>query len=564
MKIKRVIIVLLQLLLLLACFGIVYLLGVLTPKHPDREPTGSTAIIEETQIETPSNADWETAGDEESRANEADSEDGGQDGQTQESASDGKNGRKYGRKYGRSKTDRAWTDRGQREAAGDLEAEPEKPYDPPRIMLASDLHYMSRTTHDDGTAFQKMLEGDDGKASQYSDEMIDALLTEALEQKPTALVLSGDITLNGERENHVYLAEKLHNLQEAGVQVVVIPGNHDINNKDAATYFGTKRTEAEYLESGEDFLELYHEFGYDQSPSRDPASLSYMYPLDATHWLLMLDSCQYEDRNHVEGRLKPETLAWLEAHLKLAGEHGIQILPIAHHNLLSESRLYTTQCTLENGETVRELLEKYQTPLYISGHLHAQRIKRYQPAPGLGGADYNISEIVLSPYSIAPNQYGWLSWNLDGGMKFETRSVDVAAYAAARGSENPELLKFDTWSEHFLKNVIRGQISKKIELVPLELGERMAELYADLYYDYCAGNAMSRDRLQTASIYKVWERVAPKGIYTAQMQAMIKDVVKDQHDWEYHWNDETQEHETQEDETGEQKKDADDRPDTAG
>ena len=28
-----------------------------------------------------------------------------------------------------------------------------------------------------------------------------------------------------------------------------------------------------------------------QSPNRDMASLSYVYPLDAKHWLLMLDSC---------------------------------------------------------------------------------------------------------------------------------------------------------------------------------------------------------------------------------------------------------------------------------
>ena len=52
------------------------------------------------------------------------------------------------------------------------------------------------------------------------------------------------------------------------------------------------------------------------------------------HWLLMLDTCQYEDGNHVNGRLKPETLKWLEVHLQVAQEHGIQVLPIGHHNLL--------------------------------------------------------------------------------------------------------------------------------------------------------------------------------------------------------------------------------------
>ncbi|MCD8082713.1 MAG: metallophosphoesterase, partial [Clostridiales bacterium] len=227
--------------------------------------------------------------------------------------------------------------------SGEAESEEEEePYVPPTVMFASDLHYMSATTHDDGYAFWQMVEGDDGKTTQYSDEMIDALLAEAVRTKPAALVLCGDLTLNGERENHEKLAEKLAKVQEAGVPVVVIPGNHDINKPDAAVYFGRFSEEAETLTCAEDFYDIYHAFGYDQSPNRDPDSLSYVYPVDATHWLLMIDSCQYEDGNQVNGRIRPETLRWLSAHLQVAKENGIQVLPVAHHNLLSESRLYTT------------------------------------------------------------------------------------------------------------------------------------------------------------------------------------------------------------------------------
>ena len=43
--------------------------------------------------------------------------------------------------------------------------------------------------------------------------------------------------------------------------------------------------------------------------------VSYFYALDDTHWILMLDTCQYEDYNHVNGRLKPETMEWLEGYL---------------------------------------------------------------------------------------------------------------------------------------------------------------------------------------------------------------------------------------------------------
>ncbi|MGL5434770.1 MAG: metallophosphoesterase [Lachnospiraceae bacterium] len=415
------------------------------------------------------------------------------------------------------------------------EPEPEEiPYEPPRLMLASDLHYMSETTHDDGKAFQKMEAEDDGKINRYSDIMIDTLLDEALRTAPTALVLPGDITLNGETENHIRLAEKLARVQEAGIQVLVIPGNHDINNKyHAATYFGDLKEQAEYIETAEEFAEIYHAYGYDQAINRDEASLSYVYPLDEFHWIIMIDSCQYEDYNHVNGRLKPATLAWLEVHLQVAKEHGITVLPVAHHNLLSQSRLYTTECTLENNQDVIALLEEYEVPLYFSGHLHAQRIKKHKSEPGVPDDAYGITEIVLSPYPLAPNQYGCLAWDLDGNMTFETRQADVEAYARSIGSEDENLLNFHTFGVNFLKQVIMGQVMETIDSIPDYLKEEMAQLYADLYFDYCAGNRMSWDVVKATRSYQVWQRVSPNSKYVAEMGQMIEDVKKDLHDWEW-------------------------------
>ncbi len=67
--------------------------------------------------------------------------------------------------------------------------------------------------------------------------------------------------------------------------------------------------------------------------------------------------------NHVEGRIGDATLKWMETHLKVAKEHDIQVIVLAHHNLLQESRLFTTQCEMENGSEVTALLEQYQVPL---------------------------------------------------------------------------------------------------------------------------------------------------------------------------------------------------------
>lgn len=56
----------------------------------------------------------------------------------------------------------------------------------------------------------------------------------------------------------------------------------------------------------------------------------------------MLDSCQYEPDNKVEGRLKDSTVAWADEQLARAKEEECCQIPIAHyHNLLAQSRMYT-------------------------------------------------------------------------------------------------------------------------------------------------------------------------------------------------------------------------------
>lgn len=117
----------------------------------------------------------------------------------------------------------------------------EEHYTPPRIIQATDVHYQSADAEDDGAAFQLFVERCDGKVVKYLPQLLDAFMDQVIAEKPTALVLSGDITMNGEKINHKELAEKLHKVQDAGIPVLIIPGNHDINNPNAAVYFGDEK-----------------------------------------------------------------------------------------------------------------------------------------------------------------------------------------------------------------------------------------------------------------------------------------------------------------------------------
>ena len=499
----RIISALIHAAVLLACFGVLFVLVRLT--EPDREQRSSGPA-------------QETSQEAESRETETETE--AESGTESLAEGEGEESREeyFTRGYG----DDAWET-----VLEDMWTPPkEEPYVPPTVILATDLHYQSHQADDRGQAFQTFVENCDGKVVEYLPELLEAFLDEVIEKEPSAVVLSGDITMNGESINHQELTERLRRVQDAGIQVLVIPGNHDINNTNAAVYFGDEKKQTPSV-TGDEFLELYYDYGYDQAFSRDETSLSYAYALDEKNWLLMLDSAQYDPVNRVEGRIRDTTLEWMEGVLQEAEEKGVFVLPIAHHNLLSQSRMYTTQCTMENHLQVIELLEKYGCPLFLSGHLHVQRIHQYRSEPGVPQEEAGIREIVTDALSIPPCQYGFLEWKEDGSLEYSTAAVNVSAWAAETGNENPDLLDFEDWSYRYIRELISSQIASSIRNLGEEITWSMAGTYASVYMDYYAGRAINKEDVRSTKGYRWWQRNLPDSPMLQEMEAMMADSDRD-------------------------------------
>lgn len=406
--------------------------------------------------------------------------------------------------------------------------EPEEPpYEPPYFIIASDLHYQSPLMTDFGEAFQNFVRNDDGKVVEYVDSITDAFLAEAAEKQPDALILSGDLTQNGEKVNHEELAKKLRLLESQGVPVVVIPGNHDINHPSATSFEGTEKKKVDNI-NAEEFYSIYREFGYDEAMDRDEKSLSYIYQADERYWLMMLDSCQYDPENKIGGRIRKETLLWMEKWLERAREEQVMVIPVAHHNLLKESTLYPEDCTLENAVQVIDLLEQYGLPVYISGHLHLQRVKKHgNGGPSQAEESYGIYEIVSDSMVIPPCQYGELRWQEDGSVQYETCPVDVAGWAASQGITDENLLNFPQYSGDFLIETVQNQVYGALSAIPDDRKFHMAKLYGQINSAYCAGTAVNRRDVKENQMYFYWNRYLGTSEWYENLQAMIKDTGKD-------------------------------------
>ena len=107
-----------------------------------------------------------------------------------------------------------------------------------------------------------------------------ALIEAAVEaEKPDLVVLTGDLSFNGEKGSHQKLAQKLEQLREKNIQVAVIPGNHDIDNIYTKGYGQDDYFDVDNI-NAKDFQDIYQNLGYHLATSKHDESLSYRIDLN--------------------------------------------------------------------------------------------------------------------------------------------------------------------------------------------------------------------------------------------------------------------------------------------
>lgn len=285
-----------------------------------------------------------------------------------------------------------------------------------RAVIASDLHYIAPELTDGGVAYQQVLKNGDSKFMPWVEEITDAFLDEVLSDPPDVVLLTGDLTFNGAEISHRRLCEKLKRLEDAGIPVLVLPGNHDVYNGNAGRYRGGDFERVPFA-TGESFAEIYRDFGPGEALSVDSDSLSYVAQLGDHVRIMMLD----ENTLHDFCGLSEQTFRWIEARLQEAREQGQLVLVAGHQNLFRHS-IFRGGYVIEGAERLQELLRRYEVPLCLSGHLHTQHIR----------TENGLTEIATSALCSYPCQYALLT-AADGQLRYETRRLDLAAWAERNG-----------------------------------------------------------------------------------------------------------------------------------
>lgn len=381
---------------------------------------------------------------------------------------------------------------------------------PVSLLVATDLHYLSPQLTDDSDLSRRVLTEGDGRTLAYIQEVTEAFAAEVIAAAPDALLLSGDLTFNGAAVSHTDLIETLTPIREAGIPVLVIPGNHDLNNTHAAS-FTEDSHEPQPSMTAEEFQAAYADFGYAQAISFDELSGSYLYPVRADLWVLMLDT-----NSGGYSTVPKETLTWVEEQLQLAEQKGAKVIAVSHQNLLLHNPRFDFGVRIGCAKDLEALYEQYGVLCNLSGHMHMQHI-----------LDGPVPEIAASSLPLSPNQYGVLTY--DGAtLSYQTKALDVAAWARDRGLDNQDLLDFPAYAHDVSLQAGYRQIMASFAESDLPEADKelMAETFAVLNGAYFAGDPVDPQPL--AEGLALWQEHAPS-FHDVYLQRILSEAGMEHH-----------------------------------
>ena len=312
---------------------------------------------------------------------------------------------------------------------------PPAPYPSARFAVFSDPHVYDADLGIEGAAFQRDMDRD-RKLLPESREILSAAIERVAASGAVFLLVPGDLTKDGERQDHLLMAAQLSALSRSGVRVYVVPGNHDILNPRAMRYGGSGKTRVPNVTPAE-FADIYKDAGYGEAVFRDPGSLSYVAEPVPGLWLLAVDSANYADN---PGRSAPETgsgltksrVAWVESMLGRAIEMRKAVIVMLHHGVVEHfagQSKYFSRYLLDDWRGASDMLAAYGVRVAFTGHFHAQDVAMRRTAGG--GAIYDVETGSLVTF---PDPVRMVS--IDGDtqqMTIETSFITDLPSFAARG-----------------------------------------------------------------------------------------------------------------------------------
>ena len=271
-----------------------------------------------------------------------------------------------------------------------------------KICVISDTHYYPLNYVSDCEDYNTYV-GGDPKMLAESGSIIDSALDMIEKDRPDLVLVSGDLTKDGERLGHQNMAKKLQKIEDdTDAEVFVINGNHDIYNyQDSCTFENGKKEQATTTTPA-DFKEIYGAFGYNGEHSaqyytppegKRAGGLSYSVTV-GDYVIIGIDSGRYspdadtgmDTNEHITaGRIDASLLPWVKQRVEEANENGKTVIGLMHHGLVphfSKEAELLSEYVVDDWQEAASTLADAGMRYIFTGHMHANDIAEYTSVNG--------------------------------------------------------------------------------------------------------------------------------------------------------------------------------------
>lgn len=351
--------------------------------------------------------------------------------------------------------------------------------------VMSDLHYFPRSLM--GTNIGEFIKASElnSTTSYLSDALLDAALEgyklQAKENGLKYIIVPGDLSKNGEYDSLKALAEKLKAFEEeTGIQVLVINGNHDIRNANAARFTDGKFKSVRNTQPAE-FREIFADLGYDLADSfyvppkgEEAGGLSYAATLDGGYRLIAMDGGCYsadntsdgEDVGETRGAFSDGVLKWAIEETKKAQEKGLTVIGMTHFNLVEhyEHEDCTMQAfVIDNWQEVAEKLADAGMHYAFTGHLHFHDIATLTTDNGETITDCATASLINFPNYYRVVKMDNTASDSSVSAEYKTFDCDYAMQIAAFGKKYAKPFKYTSFALNFGGSDISNFADKYVE-----------------------------------------------------------------------------------------------------
>lgn len=269
-----------------------------------------------------------------------------------------------------------------------------KPLD---VVVLTDTHYYSKKNWIDGDPFafppareQLFRRG----SEEILRHVFDDLCKDGM---PEIVLISGDLTNNGEVTSHEEIRELLRELKQRGKRVYVTTATHDYRGEGVSYGFDKNNNRVDVPAfKRNDLREFYREFGMDEAVSIHEETMCYSVDLTPEYRLLALN----DDKGYDHAGFTDECFDWIRSQADEAKKNGQFLIAMTHHPVLTPSPLYRLIASgdlLENGETRAKQFADLGVPCMFTGHSHIHNITSITSDTGNTFYDVSTSALVGFP-----------------------------------------------------------------------------------------------------------------------------------------------------------------------